>query len=123
MSWILSSVLGTLFLLGGCLAQSRYECFCLVSLYPVLSCLVVDFWRPALFGREAEGSGSCGRGTWEKAGSSGGRGTCGKDVFYDRKVDFQLRKEKENLKLEEMKQPEAVGRNVGQIWKCAFTAK
>ena len=39
----------------GCLVQPQYVGFCLVSLYLVLSCLTVIFWKPARFHRENGG--------------------------------------------------------------------
>lgn len=50
-SLIFLPALGTLFLLLGCFVQPRYEGFCLVALYLVLSCLAVVSCRPDLFWR------------------------------------------------------------------------
>lgn len=48
-SLILLPDLGTLFFLLCCPVHPRYEGFCLVLLYLVLSCFIVVSWRPTFF--------------------------------------------------------------------------
>lgn len=60
-----------LFLQLGCLVQPRYEDFCLLLLYPILSHLVVVFWRAAFFLEEVDpGETEC---LWELGEVKGGK--------------------------------------------------
>lgn len=79
------------FFLLGCLVQLQYVGFCLDLLCFGLSRLVVITWRPILFqwGTEEEWMG---RGGHEGAGRGGGRGNCGQDVLYERRIYLQFLK-------------------------------
>lgn len=59
-SLTLLSVLGTIYLLLGCVVQLHSEGFCFVLLYHILSHSIVVSWKHALFLRELGVAGKSG---------------------------------------------------------------
>lgn len=81
-----------LFLLLDCLVQFQSEGLSPVLLFLVLSCLVVVSWTPVLSKGKPRGSGSGGEERLKGDGRSGGRGNCGWNVLYERRIFFKKKK-------------------------------
>lgn len=79
----LLSVLGIIFLLLSCVCQPRYEDLCLVLLHLFMLCSQ-EAWSSLKGNKEVD--------LWERRGVEGpwmsaGRGSCGRDVLYERRIN------------------------------------